>query len=178
MAEVVYKAQFDINVNKTGAGGTGKKDTDKQTDTEKMKTSFNVSTKKILVGNPGVVLSSLALYAGKRVASTLISNIGLSTGNQYMQEAIQFGGGLAVGLISSVVGGAVAGSVIPGIGNLAGAIAGLGSWALSTGLDWASANYSAGIQKSIDRLNIGQINLVSGLGSSSFGRYSGSGDLY
>lgn len=178
MAEVVYKAQFDINVNKTGGGAGKDKEDKKETVLSKIKSSFNLSSNKLMTGTAGAVAGALTVYAIKKISNTLISNIGLSTGDSYMQEATQFGLGIASNLISSVISGAVAGSVIPGVGTIAGGLTGLTKWFVATGAEWASASYTAGLQKSIDKLNIGQIRLISGLGSSSYGRYSGSGELY
>lgn len=180
MAEVVYKAQFDININRTGTSNNSSSDKDdKDGETlSKIKSLSNISTKKILNSSPVMSIVSLGAYATKKIANTLISNIGLSTGDTYMQESTQFQIDLVGGLISSVFGGMTAGSVIPGVGNIAGGLVGLGLFAFNTALNSFSAEYSAGIQKSIDKMNVGQIRLISGLGSSSFGRYSGSGELY
>ncbi len=177
MSEVIYKAQFDINVNKSGTDVKGTNDAKDSNEISKIKSISNISTNKVLSASPIAIIASLEAYAVKKVANTLISNIGLSTGNSFMQQDLQFGLNLAGGLLSSVVGGASAGSLIPG-GAFVGAVIGASVWAFQTGLNWFSADYSAGIQKSIDRMNVAQIKLISGLGSSSFGRYSGSGELY
>lgn len=178
MAEVVYKAQFDINVNKTGGGAGKDKEDKKETALSKIKSSFNLSSNKLMTGTAGAVAGALTVYAIKKISNTLISNIGLSAGDSYMQEKVQFGLEIASSFINNVIGGGMAGSVIPGVGTIAGGLAGLTTWLFTTGAEWASASYTAGLQKSIDKLNIGQIRLISGLGSSSFGRYSGSGELY
>jgi hypothetical protein len=145
MADVVYRIEVTgLSVGGTGVAGGGGSDGDIESPKQSISnTRFNTSTMTgILKGNTSVAngLVGAGLYLGSKALGVALRTVGLRTGNDYLQQEINFN----LNILSNLAGGAVTGFAT---GGIAGAVAGVAVGAVKTGVDAIIAEYTAGITR-------------------------------
>lgn len=142
MADVVYR----IEVTGLSVGGGGAESVN-DIETPKQNTSsgggFNSKgVSNVLQGNTSFAdgLVGAGVYLGGRAINTYLRTIGLRTGNDYLQQEVDFN----LRILSNLFGGAVSGFAV---GGVAGAIGGIVVGGIKTGVDALVAQYTAGIKR-------------------------------
>lgn len=175
MADVIYRADFNVNItggtSDTGEGGLG---LDRQSTQEQGGFVGRFSPKKLAV--------SAATVGPALIARTELSLVGLRTGNDYLQDSINFAvmnsGIMAVGIL----GGAKAGAKIGAFGGPKGAVVGAlvgGAIAAATVAGKAyRGERRRDIKLSIDSMNVAEARRVSGISSYTGSRFTHGGGMY
>lgn len=144
-----------------GSGGMAKQNGGvAPTSTGENASGFNIS-KKQAIGLGVVAAKKIA----NRVATTLINQVGVRTGNTTLQEKIAYTEscierGLAIG--TAIIGGAIAGNPLV-------VLAGVGA-AVSWGVDISVAREQIRLERAVENIGISQANIRAGAGGDRSGR--------
>ena len=140
MADVVYRIEV------TGLGGKSDSTSDeKKKNIEKPEQISSFNTKgvsNVISGKISALNGAIAVgaYVTNQAVNSYVRTIGLRTGNEYQQQQVEFGLGLAKTLFGSIIGGAV-------VGGVAGALGGLIMGSVSIGTQAIVSEYQAGIKR-------------------------------